>query len=172
MSIAGRVEEYLSQQNIDYKLIPHNHTDNSRDTARSANIAASHLAKAVILQDDDGVYLMAIIPANNKVRLFNVNLELERHFHLASEKPLQELFPDCEWGAIPALGQAYGMDILWDNKLQAGTDLYLEAGSHEDLIKIKLKDFIQLMGESPHADISEDSVFYSPYHSDEIRNYL
>ncbi len=47
------------------------------------------------------------------------------------------LFGDCEPGAVPALGDAYGIQVIWDDDLKYTSDIYIEAGDHEHLIRIE-----------------------------------
>ena len=64
------------------------------------------------------------------------------------------MFADCEPGAIPPVGQAFGMETIIDDSLNECQDIYMEAGDHEDLIHLKGTAFRRLMQESPHAMIS------------------
>ena len=56
---------------------------------------------------------------------------------LVEEEELTEIFKDCAEGAIPALGEAYGLDVIWDEELMGVEDIYIEAGDHRHLIRLK-----------------------------------
>jgi Ala-tRNA(Pro) deacylase len=86
-----------------------------------------------------------------------VNDELGRELCLAEEREFGSLFKDCEIGAVPALGEAYGLQVIWDDDLQYTADVYIEAGDHEHLIWLDRKDFMQLMSSLPHNIISKDA---------------
>jgi len=73
---------------------------------------------------------------------------------LASEPELRQLFDDCDTGAIPALSEAYGLKVIWDDQLKHASDIYIEAGDHEHLIHLRGSDFQQLMESLPHSIIS------------------
>ncbi|MGI9277308.1 MAG: YbaK/EbsC family protein, partial [Endozoicomonas sp.] len=73
-----------------------------------------------------------------------------------TEKELKELFPDCDSGAVPALGTAYGMNTCWDDELNSVQDVYVEAGNHRELVHMDREQFKQLMRGQPHAAISCD----------------
>ena len=75
-------------------------------------------------------------------------------FELASESELAYFFDDCEIGAVPALGQAYGCEVVWDERLADQKDLYLESGDHENLIHLDNSAFMELMGDTEHLTIS------------------
>lgn len=154
MTMAKKLQAYLDQSEIQYDVLAHAPSHNSEESARNAHIPESQLAKAVVLEDDDG-YLMAVLPASRRVALEQVRASCGRPLGLASEAELRTLFSDCEFGAIPALGQAYGISVLWDNSLASCDDVYFEAGDHADLIHVSGSDFQRLMDDTEHADISQ-----------------
>jgi Ala-tRNA(Pro) deacylase len=77
--------------------------------------------------------------------------ELNRKLRLATEKELPTLFGDCELGAIPPVGLAYGMTTVIDDSLTDQPEIYFEAGDHEKLIRMNREDFMALMGHAGHA---------------------
>jgi Ala-tRNA(Pro) deacylase len=151
--MSATVQEYLQQQGIPYELVHHPHTQSSMDAAGAAHVPAAKIAKPVILEDEAG-YLMAVVPAHHHVQLKKVNELLNRNMGLATEQEIKSLFNDCEEGAIPPLGQAYGLETIFDDCLGECPDLYLEAGDHEDFIHLNSDDYLKLMSQAPHASIS------------------
>jgi Ala-tRNA(Pro) deacylase len=63
------------------------------------------------------------------------------------ESELGSLFADCEIGALPAIGPAYGMETFIDDTIAEQPDIYFEAGDHEQLIHVSAEAFETLMGE-------------------------
>ena len=57
------------------------------------------------------------------------------------------MFADCEVGALPAMGPAYGLETVVDDVLSEQPDIYFEAGDHEQLIHVSAETFHILMGE-------------------------
>jgi Ala-tRNA(Pro) deacylase len=153
MSLSATLQHYLEQHGISYELVPHRHTESSMNAASVAHIPAAKIAKPVILEDEKG-YLMAVVPAHHHVKISEVNKILGRKMGLATEQELGSLFSDCEEGAIPPVGQAYGLETIVDNCLGECPDLYLEAGDHEDFIHLQSASYLKLMSEVPHAKIS------------------
>ena len=153
MSISVTVQIYLIQQRIPYELVPHPHTESSMDASSAAHVPAAKIAKPVILEDDKG-YLMAVVPAHHHVQIGKVNEFLNRNMGLATEQEIRTLFTDCEEGAIPPIGQAYGLETIFDECLGECSDLYLEAGDHEEFIHLKCEDYLRMMSQAPHASIS------------------
>ena len=142
--IANKVKEYLAQHQTQYRTIPHVHTEASMQTAEMAHVPGDKLAKAVVLDDAQGT-LMAVIPSDFHLDLADLNSRLQRNLEFTEESELAPLFPDCEPGAVPPLGPAYGIATIWDTKLGEETTVYFEAGDHETLVQLSGKAFHELM---------------------------
>jgi Ala-tRNA(Pro) deacylase len=159
MTISTRLNTYLKAENIDYELVQHSHSQNSISSASSANVPAIQLAKAVILEDHEGRRLMAVIPAINKVSLNILSDSLNRSLHLVKEQAVYPMFKDCEHGAIPPVAAAYNMDVVYDDQLLEGKDIYFEAGDHSNLVHVKSEDFSRLVANAKHLRFSHE-VFH------------
>jgi Ala-tRNA(Pro) deacylase len=153
MAIAITLKTYLDGHQVDYDTLEHPHTESAMDSAKAAHVPAHQLAKAVVLEDSSG-YIVSVLPSSNRLNLGWVNEELQRELKLASEPELKKLFSDCEAGAVPALSNAYGLMVIWDDQLKHASDIYIEAGDHEHLIHLKGEDFKALMSKLPHSVIS------------------
>jgi Ala-tRNA(Pro) deacylase len=154
MGIAITLKNYLDAQEVEYDLLTHDYSEGSFDTARAAHIDSLALAKGVVFRDEDRHYTMCVLPAQNKVRRLTLNEIFDRHLMLADEEELDDLFNDCQHGAVPALGQAYGMSVIWDDEILDADDVYIEAGDHQHLIHIKRDQFSKLMGDKMHDHFS------------------
>ncbi|WP_158675399.1 aminoacyl-tRNA deacylase [Thiohalobacter thiocyanaticus] len=135
MAMAQHVSRYLTEHEIPYEVLTHPPTMSSLETAASAHIPGDCLAKPVILQDDQG-YIMALIPATHRLDLQALDSHLHSHVEMAEEPELAALFEDCELGAMPALGPAYGLRTLVDSHLAEQPDIYFDAGDHECLVHV------------------------------------
>src|SRR5581483_1866835 len=113
-------------------------------------VPGDRLAKSVVLQDDSG-YVMAVLPSTHHVRLGKLSRELNRNLRLATEDELAALFADCERGAVPAVGLAYGMTTIVDDSLEEQPEIYFEAGDHEQLVHMSRDAFMALMESAGHA---------------------
>lgn len=153
MTISITLKNFLTAQGIDYELLPHRFTDTSLNAASSAHIPAAKVAKSVILEDENG-YVMAVIPANHHVKIGQVNKFLDRKMGLATEPEIRSLFSDCELGAIPPVGEAFGIETIVDERLDECADVYMEAGDHEDFIHLNGASFRKLMQRAQHGRIS------------------
>jgi len=146
MSIATTVSKYLAEYDVPYDVMGHTHTASSAESAAVAHVPGDRLAKSVVLEDDQG-YLMVVLPANRRLDLSELQRQLKRNLELANEYELGNLFRDCEIGALPAIGPAYGLETLVDDTIAEQPEIYFEAGDHEQLIHVSSEVFETLMGE-------------------------
>lgn len=154
MHVAETLARSLQRAECQFDLVEHDHSATSLESARKAGVPASRMAKPIILDDRRGHYLMAVVPANRQLDLGKVHKGPWR-WQLTSEQSLGGLFRDCERGAVPALGEAYGMGMLIDPALVRQADIYLEAGDHESLVHLSIDEFFKL---APNAQLCELSL--------------
>ena len=72
--------------------------------------------------------------------------DLGRTLAFASEETLSALFTNCQPGAVPARGPAYGLETLMDEALATLAHVYFEEGNHEHLVEVSGEDFRRLLG--------------------------
>ena len=152
MSIPSTLESYLREQCIDFTLVRHPHTGASMDTAQAAHVPGDHLAKGVVV-NQDGRYLMVVVPADYHVHLGRLREHLGEPVGLATEAELAGLLPDCEPGAVPPVGAAYHLRTFVDRHLMSLSEVYFESGDHEHLIKISGARFADLMRAAEVVDV-------------------
>lgn len=151
MSIPSRLSSYLDERGARYEVYSHELSRSSAETARSAHVPPHQLAKSVIVEDDNGV-VMAVVPADRSVQLAQLERLLERrNLRLADEASVASMFADCERGAVPGLGMAWGVETVVDDELEAGEVVYVEAGDHESLLRLSQDQFRELMRPARHG---------------------
>lgn len=153
MSVAMTIQDFLESRHLAYDIIEHPHTDSSMRTAQSAHIPGDQLAKPILLCDDDN-YLLAVIPASHRLELDRLNQVMARSLEMVDADELAATFSDCEVGAIPAVGEAYGLDMVLDADLSHEADVYFDSGDHEHLIHMRGDVFRSLMEHVPRMHVS------------------
>jgi len=149
MAIAITLKEYLDHQNALYDVVPHTYTTSSLSTAEAAHIPGDQLVKSVLLEDENG-YVLAVIPATHHLELGRISQHMNRRLGLATEDELANIFTDCDLGAIPPVGNAYGIAVVMDECLRDCDQVYFEAGDHIELVHMDADAFMRLM---KHADM-------------------
>lgn len=155
MAIADTVKTYLEQNGIPVILVPHPKTYSTHDSAQAAHIRDDHIAKAVMVRDEQG-FAMAVIPGNHWLKLDALREESGRDFQLADEVAIDTIFKDCKPGAIPPLGPAYNLDTFLDHQLNSLANVYFEAGDHEDLVHVSGENFQRILKGVRHGYFSHN----------------
>ena len=154
MSISPTLSNYLKQNDAHYEPCPHTHSRTSAETARLAHVPERLIAKSVVLEDDQGCVL-AVVPADSRVRVSALARMLGRaNLRLCDESTVRELFGDCDPGAVPAFGMAWGLETAVDEELEHNSEVYVEGGDHEQLLRMSRGQFCDLMSHARHGHFS------------------
>ncbi|MFT5393448.1 MAG: Ala-tRNA(Pro) deacylase, partial [Gammaproteobacteria bacterium] len=108
MSIPQTVIDFLARQDARYEVSHHPHTSSSWQTVIATHVDPACFAKGVLLHDKEG-YFLAVVPASKRVNVTLLAKEFGHRPEMVIEADLPRIFPDCERGALPALGAAYGL---------------------------------------------------------------
>lgn len=146
MALTNTLALYLADQGVPYDLVPHPRT------MPPIPVAADSLAQAVVLHGGDG-FILAVLPASRRIR-FEELRKLLGDVAMAGEEQIETLFIDCEPDAVPALGAAYGLDILVDESLAQQPEIYLECGDHDSLVHISGSSFRKLVADARRGRFS------------------
>lgn len=155
MPLARTVLSCLERLRIPYDIISHPHSIPTRATAEAAAVPASQIAKPVILGDEQG-YLMVVIPGDRQVDIEALSRRLGRRLQLVHEDTFAHLFTDCELGAVPPLGSAYGVETLVDDRVLAQEHVCFVGGDHDELVRVTGDAFRLLIRDAPHAPLTAD----------------
>ncbi len=152
MSIAPTLQRFLDQ-NVTYEVIQHEPTMSSTRTAEICHISGDRVAKGIVLRRDGG-YLLAVLPASHRIHLQDLRTQLDDTVELATEDEIAQLFRDCERGAVPAVGECYGLEVIVDDSIDMQPDVYIEGGDHTTLIHVDRGQFAHLNLEARHGRFS------------------
>ena len=155
MSIAPKLQQCLKDAKVEFDLVEHAPTKSSLETATASAVPAEKLAKAVLLDTDEG-QMLAVLPSDRRVELSELRSEIGHKPRLASEDQIKNLFDDCDVGAIPPAG--YGVTTIVDDSLDRQPEVYFEAGDHKSLIHMDHAAFAQLTQGARHGQFSEPSL--------------
>ena len=141
MPILPKLQEFLDSKGIRYSHTVHPLAYTAREVAHAEHVPPQELAKVVIVVAN-GEYRMAVLPASRLVDFPEVRAVLEAPgARLATEEELSRIFPDCELGAMPPFGNLYNLKILMDAALMADETIAFNAGTHRDVVHMRLDDY-------------------------------
>ena len=110
----------------------------------------------MVLSTLDG-FFRAVLPASERRDLGKVRALLgTRDVHLATEEVLAGAYSDFELGAVPPLtGDGGGDRVLVDHRLCESDWVVLEAGTHEQSLRLRSSDLVEL-SDARVVDLSRD----------------
>lgn len=153
MAISPKLRSYMERRGVGFDEVPHALTMQMAKAAQAAHIPGRHVAKGVLVRAG-GEYMVAVVPSSRRVRLEDLQLWLGRQVTVADENESLPLFPDCSLGAIPPIGQAFGLETIFDDGLLAADDVYFEGGDHRTLVHVDGADWRRLVSDASHCRFS------------------
>lgn len=157
MTIAPRLKLFLDAGPAAYALVP-----------RTILVPPECLAKALLLRDEKG-YILAVLPASQRLGLERVCDDLGRKLELASERELAAIFNDCNSAATPPFGAAYGIPSVVDDALLHLGEVHFEVGRDESLARIRGADFATVFAHCAHGEYGVSAADPSDIAPDPLR---
>jgi Ala-tRNA(Pro) deacylase len=145
MPVLKRLKELLDEAKISYEVYNHPLAYTAQEIAAQQHISGKEMAKVVMLEADDHL-IMGVIPGSQKIHLNTAKASLgATALRLATEDEFISRFPECEIGAMPPFGNLYGLPVVVDPALEKDEYIYFNAGNHVQTVRLKYKDFAQLV---------------------------
>ena len=128
------VIDYLKHNNVQYEVIEHAPAFSAHEVAVVSHVPEKDLAKTLIV-NADGKFYMVVMPADHRLddHLLQGMLK-SKHVQLASEEDLQQIFPDCEVGAMPPFGNLYALPVYADKSLADDNVIVFAPGQYVSLL--------------------------------------
>jgi len=145
MTILKKLKDYLEKNQIGYEVGFHERVYTSQEIAAALHVPGKEMAKVVMVKAD-GKMTMLVLPASYRVDTKKLKKALQcKKLGIAKEKDFEELFPDCEIGAMPPFGNLYHLEVWVDQILTEDEFIVFQAGSHVETLKIKYSDYARLV---------------------------
>ena len=138
------LDQFLRQARVPYTTFRHPEAFTAQVEAAVSHVPGRSWAKIVVCIADTEP-ILAVLPAPFRLDLEQLRiLTGARALRLASEHEFQQLYPDCEPGAMPPFGNLYLQRVFVDQSLVGETDMAFNAGTHTDAIRMHYADFAEL----------------------------
>jgi Ala-tRNA(Pro) deacylase len=142
---AQRLQQYLDQQGVKYRVITHSPAFTAQDVAEVAHVPGRVMAK-VVMMTLDGQMAMIVVPAPKKIHPDSLARSLSaKEVTFLHENNFREKFPDCDVGALPPFGNLYEMPVYIDTELAQQEEIVFSAGSYRELFSLPMKDYLRLV---------------------------
>lgn len=137
--------DYLDDHGKKYVVVKHSPAFTAQEVAASAHIPGKEMIKTVMVKAD-GDMKMIVLPSTHDADFEAIKNVLKvDEVELATEPEFEDMFPDCELGAMPPFGNFYDMDTLVAEVLTEDEEIAFNAGTHKELVKMNYKDFEELV---------------------------
>lgn len=145
MATLERLLDFLDENHMEYLHTTHETAFKAREVACAEHMLPCNFAKAVIFHTDRG-FGMAVLPADSLLDLKELRAALGTpHARLATEQELEELFPECEVGAMPPVGNLFGLTVYVESGMAADATIAFNAGTHHDVVHMRFQDYESLV---------------------------
>lgn len=145
MSVLKKLKDYLEENRVQYEVGYHERVYTSQEIAAAMHVPGRELVKVVMVKAD-GKMVMLVLPANYRVETKKLKRAFQcKKLQISKERDFEELFPDCEVGAMPPFGNFYHLEVWVDQVLTEEEMIVFRAGSHVETLKIKYDDYARLV---------------------------
>jgi Ala-tRNA(Pro) deacylase len=154
---APALTKTLDDAGVHYDVIPHEHTESAAAEARALGLPLDGVAKTLVVETPQG-NVRAVLPASERISTAKLAVflgERRKSIQLAPEESLRSEYPEFEFGAVPPIGGAHRDRVIVDTHVTDHDSIVLEAGSHDESIRIATEDLIRL-ADAKIAEICEE----------------
>ena len=143
MELPIKLTKFLKKHKVHYQVQVHPETFTASQTAQVEHVPGRMFAK-VVMAKAEGKDVMVVLPSTRNVDLLKLSSAMGKlDVRIEDEVEFKDLFPDCETGAMPPFGKAYGVPCYADESLYEEDDLCFNAGNHLETIKVSTADFFR-----------------------------
>jgi len=143
MTMPASLRTYLEETHVKYSLVPHPPARSSQYAASLLHLPGKEVAKTVVLRAGKR-FLLAVLPGSYHINLEKLASMAGAPVELVGEAECHKLFPDCQPGAVPPLGEVYGLPVYLDGALFENPEIVFCAGTLTDSIRMSNADLIRL----------------------------
>jgi Ala-tRNA(Pro) deacylase len=145
MTVLKKLKDYLDKNQVSYEVGYHQRVYTAQEIAAAQHVPGKELAKVVMVKAD-GNRVMLVLPASYRVDMKKLKGVLKcKRVGMVKEEDFEELFPDCEIGAMPPFGNLYNLEVWVDQVLAEDESIVFQAGSHVETLRIKYSDYARLV---------------------------
>ena len=147
--------DWLSLHDIEYELHEHARAQTARQTARAEGVDPRTFAKVVGVHVVDDRAALLVLDATDQVDLAKARRALGYEtVRLLTESELAALAPECEVGAIPAVGALFDLPTYADYAVESDPEISFNAGTHRLSVRVDRAAWERASGVI-YADLAE-----------------
>jgi len=149
--------DWLAGQDIEYEIHQHDPAFTATATAAAEGVDPRTFAKVVAIASNDGRDALVVLDATDHLDLRKARQALgASEVRLLTEPQLTAMAPDCEVGAIPAVGALFGLTTYADYAVRDDPEISFNAGSHRYSARVDRARWERACNVI-YADLAEDA---------------
>jgi Ala-tRNA(Pro) deacylase len=146
---------WLAEHDVEYELHEHPQAFTAMGTAHAEGVDPHTFAKVVGVTTGDGRRVLLVLDATDHVDLRKARDAISAHdVRLLTEAELVAIAPECEAGALPAVGALYDLPVFADHAVREDAAISFNAGSHRFSVRVDRSAW-ERAAEVHYADLAE-----------------
>lgn len=144
------IHDSLSKSGQDFEVLPQVINGNLIDIANGSHVQLKNVARSVLLSDDNGALLLAIIPASHCIDIAVLGRQLRCSFKAADAADVKRLFPGCHSDYLPPFSLVSVLPCIIDDNLAGQDQIYFPTEKMQ-LVRMIAEDFHDLLEHALHG---------------------
>lgn len=132
--------DWLDEHGIDYEIHRHDRALTAKATARAEGVDPHTFAKVVWVRSSEGREAFMVVDALDHLSLKKAATAMGcDKVKLVPEDEIGSSAPECEVGAMPAIGQLFDVPTFADHAIAQDDEISFNAGTHDTAIRVDRK---------------------------------
>ena len=128
---------WLDAESIEHEIHEHERSLTASATARAEKVDPRTFEKVIWVRSADGGDALMVVDSEDHLDLKKAREVLKTgRVKLVSEEEIEELAPDCDPGAMPAVGKLFGLPTYADFAVRDAPEVSFDAGSHTVAVRV------------------------------------
>jgi Ala-tRNA(Pro) deacylase len=153
---------WLDDNHVDHEVHEHERSLTALATARAEGVDPRSFAKVVWVRTVEGGDALIVVDAEDHLDLRKARAVLHsKKVTLKDEDEIAALTPDCDPGAMPAVGALFGLPTYADEAIATASEISFNAGSHACAVRVDRAAWEHTLG-VVYGDLASDTWRDSP----------
>ena len=147
---------WLDDKRIDYEIHEHQRALTALATARAEGVDPKTFEKVIWVRTSEGRDALIVLDAEDHLDMRKARELLKsRKVTLVDEDEIERLAPECDPGAMPAVGILFGLPTYADLAVGGESEISFNAGSHSHAVRVDRSAWERELG-VVYADLAAD----------------
>ena len=128
---------WLDAEGVEHELHEHELSLTATATAQAEKVDPRTFEKVIWVRSADGGDALMVVDSEDHLDLIKARKLLQSgRVKLVPEEEIEQLAPDCDAGAMPAVGKLFGLPTYADFAVRDNPEISFNAGSHTVAVRV------------------------------------